>query len=102
MLSGTHLQLLKDAYQPHNLATVMCRTLISVDWQGQLHDCDFNQMLGLPARVGGTARAHLRDLLTQDPQGQPIRVAEHCWGCTAGQGSSCGGALDESPTAQAA
>ena len=97
-----YLQLLKDAYQPHNLATVMCRTLISVDWQGQLHDCDFNQMLGLPARVGGTVRAHLRDLLTQDPQGQPIRVAEHCWGCTAGQGSSCGGALDETPAAQAA
>ena len=97
-----YLQLLKDAYQPHNLATVMCRTLISVDWQGHLHDCDFNQMLGLPARVGGTVRAHLRDLLTQDPQGQPIRVAEHCWGCTAGQGSSCGGALDETPAAQAA
>lgn len=101
-----YLQLLKDAYQPHNLATVMCRTLISVDWQGHLHDCDFNQMLGLPARVGGTAPAgtpaHLRDLLQTDPQGQPIRVAEHCWGCTAGQGSSCGGALDETPTAQAA
>ena len=97
-----YLQLLKDAYQPHNLATVMCRTLISVDWQGHLHDCDFNQMLGLPARVGGTVRAHLRDLMTQDPQGQPIRVAEHCWGCTAGQGSSCGGALDETPAAQAA
>ncbi len=97
-----YLQLLKDAYQPHNLATVMCRTLISVDWQGHLHDCDFNQMLGLPARVGTATRAHLRDLLALDPQGQPIRVAEHCWGCTAGQGSSCGGALDETPAAQAA
>ena len=98
-----YLQLLKDAYQPHNLATVMCRTLISVDWQGDLHDCDFNQMLGLPARVGSAPRAHLRDLLAVDPQGQPIRVADHCWGCTAGQGSSCGGALEEAaPTAQAA
>ena len=60
-------------------------------------------MLGLPARVGSAPRAHLRDLLALDPQGQPIRVADHCWGCTAGQGSSCGGALEEAaPTAQAA
>ncbi len=98
-----YLALLKGAYQPHNLATVMCRTLISVDWQGALHDCDFNQMLGLPAQLGTAGRAHLRDLLAADPQGRGIRVAEHCWGCTAGQGSSCGGALDAAePTARAA
>jgi radical SAM/Cys-rich protein len=88
-----YLQLLKAAYQPHNLATVMCHTLISVDWQGQLYDCDFNQMLGLPARVGGLARPHLRQLLQDAGEGTPIRVADHCYGCTAGQGSSCGGAL---------
>jgi len=58
--------------------------------------------VGLPARVGSEPRAHLRDLLAVDPQGQPIRVADHCWGCTAGQGSSCGGALEDTPTAQAA
>ncbi|WP_088280232.1 arsenosugar biosynthesis radical SAM (seleno)protein ArsS [Ideonella sp. A 288] len=90
---NSYLTLLKGAHRDENLATVMCRSLISVDWQGQLHDCDFNQMLELPARVDGQARAHLRQLLSHDPQGSPIRVAEHCWGCTAGQGSSCGGAL---------
>ena len=90
-----YLQLLKDAHRDDNLGQVMCRSLLSVDWQGHLHDCDFNQMLGLPARVNGLARAHLRDLLSHDPQGGAIRVADHCWGCTAGQGSSCGGALVE-------
>ena len=92
---ASYLQLLKSAYQPHNLDTVMCRSLLSVDWQGELYDCDFNQMLGLHARLGSTARPHLRDLLVADPAGGAIRVAEHCYGCTAGQGSSCGGALAE-------
>ena len=92
---ASYLQLLKSAYQPHNLDTVMCRSLLSVDWQGELYDCDFNQMLGLHARLGSTARPHLRDLLAADPAGGAIRVAEHCYGCTAGQGSSCGGALAE-------
>ncbi len=90
---GSYLQLLRGAYQPHNLATVMCRSMLSVDWQGDLYDCDFNQMLGLRARVGSHARPHLRDLLLHDAPGTHIRVAEHCYGCTAGQGSSCGGAL---------
>jgi radical SAM/Cys-rich protein len=89
----SYLQLLKGAYQPHNLDTVMCRGMVSVDWQGELYDCDFNQMLGLRARVGGRPQAHLRDLLDHDGAGDAIRVAEHCYGCTAGQGSSCGGAL---------
>ncbi len=89
----SYLQLLKDAYQPHNLDTVMCRSLISVDYQGDLYDCDFNQMLGLPARLGASTRPHLRELLTHNAAHTPIRVADHCWGCTAGQGSSCGGAL---------
>jgi radical SAM/Cys-rich protein len=89
----SYLQLLKGAYQVHNLDTVMCRSMLSVDWQGDLYDCDFNQMLGLNARVAGSSRAHLRDLLTHDGGGDAIRVAEHCYGCTAGQGSSCGGAL---------
>lgn len=88
-----YLQLLRANHRDDNLDTVMCRSLLSVDWQGWLHDCDFNQMLGLPAAIGGRARAHLRDLLAHDAAGSAIRVAEHCWGCTAGQGSSCGGAL---------
>ncbi len=92
-----YLKLLKGAHRDENLATVMCRSLVSVDWQGYLHDCDFNQMLALPARLNGAPRPHLRDLLVHDPEGEPIRVADHCWGCTAGQGSSCGGALDAGP-----
>ena len=89
-----YMRLLKGAYQPQNLDTVMCRNLVSVGWQGELYDCDFNQMLGLPARLGASARPHLRDLLTHDAAGTSIRVADHCYGCTAGQGSSCGGALE--------
>ncbi len=88
-----YMQLLKASYQEHNLDTVMCRSLVSVDWRGELYDCDFNQMLGLPARVGPGLRPHLRDLLLHDGAGEAIRVADHCYGCTAGQGSSCGGAL---------
>ena len=88
-----YMQLLKGAFQHQNLATVMCRSLVSVDYQGDLYDCDFNQMLGLPARLGSATKPHLRDLLLHDGMGTPIRVADHCYGCTAGQGSSCGGAL---------
>ncbi|HEV2125256.1 MAG TPA: DUF3641 domain-containing protein, partial [Chloroflexota bacterium] len=80
----------------------MCRTLLSVDWQGYVYDCDFNQMLGLPLRLAGVSgtktkepgrRIHLSDLIGRDLEGNPIVVAGHCFGCTAGQGSSCGGAL---------
>ncbi|HZB39244.1 MAG TPA: arsenosugar biosynthesis radical SAM (seleno)protein ArsS [Beijerinckiaceae bacterium] len=87
-----YMALLQGAHRPENLAGVMCRTLVSVDYRGFLHDCDFNQMLKLP--IGG-GEAHLRDLLSADLYGRPIRVAGHCYGCTAGQGSSCGGALKE-------
>ena len=66
---------------------------MSVDWRGYLHDCDFNQMLGIPLLVIGKPRMHLTDLLEVDLDGAPIAVADHCYGCTAGQGSSCGGAL---------
>jgi radical SAM/Cys-rich protein len=93
----SYMQLLKSAHRADNVETVMCRSLLSVDWQGFLYDCDFNQMLGLPVRLKGRTRPHLRDLLTQDPAGEAIRVADHCYGCTAGQGSSCGGALDAAP-----
>ena len=89
-----YIRLLKDNHRDANLAQVMCRALISVDWLGRLYDCDFNQQLDLP--MGGGAEAgprHLRDLLQADADGAPIRVAEHCYGCTAGNGSSCGGAL---------
>jgi MoaA/NifB/PqqE/SkfB family radical SAM enzyme len=71
----------------------MCRNLISVDYQGYVYDCDFNQMLGLDLGAA-SGRVHLRDLLDQDLEDRPIHVADHCFGCTAGQGSSCGGALN--------
>jgi hypothetical protein len=71
----------------------MCRSLVSVDWQGYVYDCDFNQMLGLPMAVAGKPRVRLAELLNRDVEGNPIAVADHCFGCTAGQGSSCGGSL---------
>lgn len=89
----TYMQLLRDAYQDTNLGSVMCRSLISVDWQGYIYDCDFNQMLELPLMHQGRPKSHLRDLMGIDLTGAPIVVADHCYGCTAGQGSSCGGAL---------
>jgi radical SAM/Cys-rich protein len=90
-----YMHLLKHNYAAANLENVMCRSLISVDWQGYLYDCDFNQMLDLPVPRNAyrTTRPHLRDLLEVDPEGAPIRVADHCFGCTAGSGSSCGGAI---------
>lgn len=86
-----YLQLLKDAHRPENLSKVMCKSLLSIDWQGFVYDCDFNQMLDLP--LGGKNPVHIADLLSEDLDSAPIQVADHCFGCTAGQGSSCGGAL---------
>jgi len=84
---------LRRAHRDDNLDAVMCRSTISVDWQGRVYDCDFNQMLGLPMRVNGYSRTTLRDLLDHDLEDNPIAVRGHCFACTAGQGSSCGGAL---------
>jgi len=91
-----YMRLLEDNFCAANLDQVMCRDLVSVDWQGFLFDCDFNQQLGLPAHTRDTsgARRHLSDLLAGDLAGAPIAVADHCYGCTAGQGSSCGGSLN--------
>ncbi len=89
-----YMKLLKSTHRDQNLDAVMCRGLISVDWQGYVYDCDFNQMLKLPLGASGSGRIHLTELLDRELTGAPIRVADHCYGCTAGQGSSCGGALD--------
>jgi len=91
---NAYMKLLKESFREENLASVMCRNLISVDWQGYVYDCDFNQMLGLPLRAAGRPRVRLADLMGRDLAGNPIVVKDHCFGCTAGQGSSCGGALD--------
>lgn len=92
---NNYMQLLQGNHNEANLAKVMCRSLLSVDWQGYLYDCDFNQQLGLELqdRRFVTSRPHLRDLLFTNPEGADIRVGGHCFGCTAGSGSSCGGAL---------
>jgi radical SAM/Cys-rich protein len=90
-----YMSLLRQAHRDDNLDGVMCRGLVSVDWRGYLYDCDFNQMLDLPLTGPAGAPRRLEDLLTDDLDRNPIRVAGHCFGCTAGQGSSCGGALKE-------
>ena len=91
---NAYMALLHGAHRDENLETVMCRSLLSVDWRGYVYDCDFNQMLGLPLLVEGRKRSHLSDLIGRDLQGESISVRDHCYGCTAGQGSSCGGALN--------
>jgi len=90
----SYLALLRDAHREDNLDTVMCRSLLSIDWQGFVYDCDFNQMLGVPMRVNGSPRTHLSELMEVDVAGKAIAVRAHCYACTAGQGSSCGGALN--------
>jgi radical SAM/Cys-rich protein len=91
----SYLGLLQHAHLDANLEGVMCRNLISVDWRGEVYDCDFNQMLGLPMALGEKPRVHLSELMDATLDGNPVRVSGHCFGCTAGQGSSCGGALKE-------
>jgi radical SAM/Cys-rich protein len=88
-----YMALLHGAHREENLGAVMCRSLLSVDWQGYVYDCDFNQMLDLPLATKNSSRPKLADLIGRDLEGNPIAVRDHCYGCTAGQGSSCGGAL---------
>ncbi len=88
-----YMQLLKSSHQDKNLENVMCKGLVSVNWEGHIYDCDFNQMLDLPLRINGHPRMHMKELLQTDIDDNPIMVADHCYGCTAGGGSSCGGAL---------
>lgn len=91
----SYMDLLKASYSRDNLQTVMCRNLLSLDWQGYVFDCDFNQMLDMPIDHEQPGRLHIAALMQRDLKGHPIRIGEHCYGCTAGQGSSCGGALSE-------
>jgi radical SAM/Cys-rich protein len=94
-LFNDYMQLLKDNYRPENLSGVMCRNTLSVDWQGFVYDCDFNQMLHLPLGAKPSSKTHLSELISSSSlTGSAITVRQHCYGCTAGQGSSCGGALE--------
>jgi radical SAM/Cys-rich protein len=99
---NAYMHTLREAHRNDNVDQVMCRSLISVDWQGYLYDCDFNQQLGL-ALTGGAGQTDSRLHITRASaallEDLPIRVADHCYGCTAGQGSSCAGALGHATAA---
>ncbi len=88
-----YLSLLKDSFRAGNLDNLMCLDTVSIDWQGYVYDCDFNQMLGMPLGAVAKPRLHISELHSGLLQNAPIATAAHCYGCTAGQGSSCGGAL---------
>jgi hypothetical protein len=85
------MERLANAFNPAAAAGVMCRYTISVGWNGALYDCDFNQMLDLP--VGHGAPTHIRDFDSAQLNQRQIMTRNHCYGCTAGSGSSCGGAV---------
>jgi radical SAM/Cys-rich protein len=85
-----YMQKLIDAFNPETAESVMCRTMLSVNWDGKLSDCDFNQMLELPL-VSGQPR-HIRDFDVVILSTRKIATGQHCFGCTAGNGSSCQGA----------
>lgn len=87
-----YLQLLIDSFNPASVKGLMCRDTLSVDWQGQVFDCDFNQQMQMHPG-NGHQPVRLWNLDLEDWAQMPIRTAAHCFGCTAGQGSSCGGAV---------
>jgi len=86
-----YMERLANAFNPAAAAGVMCRYTLSVGWEGTLYDCDFNQMLELPLAHG--VPRHIRDFDPALLHGRRIVTANHCYGCTAGAGSSCGGAV---------
>ncbi len=90
-----YMELLVDAYNPAAVHGLMCRNTLSVSWDGWVFDCDFNQMLELAIRGSGGLAVHVADLKPSEVEGREIVVGRHCFGCTAGAGSSCGGALHD-------
>ncbi len=94
-----YLEVLVNAFNPATVAGLMCRNTLSIGWDGRLFDCDFNQMLDLDMQLpyGTSSQAvHIRDLHPQQLAQRQIVTGRHCFGCTAGNGSSCGGAIAES------
>jgi len=87
----SYMQLLIEAFNPASVAGLMCQNTLSVGWRGEVYDCDFNQQLGMRWKNG--ASLFLWDLDPEGLEGSPIAMDNHCFGCTAGSGSSCGGAL---------
>jgi len=90
----SYLELLVTSFNPATIAGLMCRSTLSVSWDGRVFDCDFNQMLELPARSAGGATFHVTDVSPETLVQRTIVTRRHCFGCTAGAGSSCGGALE--------
>lgn len=88
-----YMQSLREAFNPIAAASVMCRTTLSVGWDGHLYDCDFNQMLGLGVNSGSPV--HIRDFDIEKLGRRHIATRDHCFACTAGAGSSCLGALEK-------
>ena len=89
-----YMTLLKDSFSAANLKGLMCINQLSIDWQGYVYDCDFNQMLNMNIHNPQSRKnMHISDVLDMRLQDIPVSIADHCYGCTAGQGSSCGGAL---------
>lgn len=90
----SYMALLKDSFSAANLQGLMCLNQLSIDWEGYVYDCDFNQMLNMNIRHPQKRhKLHISEVLDTDLDNIPVSIADHCYGCTAGQGSSCGGAL---------
>lgn len=88
-----YLALLIESFNPATVQGLMCRNTINVSWEGKVFDCDFNQMLGLQWRDTAQNGLHLWDIAPEETEARSIATGEHCFGCTAGAGSSCGGAV---------
>ena len=90
-----YMELLVNSFNPATVGGLMCRNTLSVSWTGEIFDCDFNQMLDLPGRSASGARLHVRQLDPKQLVDRPIVTGRHCFGCPAGAGSSCGGAIHD-------
>ena len=89
-----YMELLVNSFNPATVGGLMCRNTLSIAWDGSVYDCDFNQMLDLGSRVNGSPSLHISELEREHFEGRRIVTGRHCFGCTAGAGSSCGGALE--------
>jgi len=91
----SYMELLVNAFNPATVGKLMCSNTISVSWDDRVFDCDFNQMLELGVTGPGGGTLHIRDFDPKRWATRAIRTARHCFGCAAGDGSSCGGGLVE-------
>ncbi len=92
---AAYMELLTASFNPATVGGLMCRNTLSISWTGEVFDCDFNQMLELSSRAYGGGKVNVRDLDPATLVGRKIVTGRHCFGCTAGAGSSCGGAIHD-------